>query len=97
MRCQQKVKTLDLKQDCVDIGSYIKKRMLQNSDLGNIVDLKQKKKNVSPALYAELQCCQPTSTAVERSFSMLGNLLRKDRQFLPENVENYLSLYYNKL
>ena len=69
--------------------------MLQNSDLGNIVDLTQE--NVSPALYAELQCYQLTSTAVERCFSMLVKLLRKDRQFLPENVEKYLSLHYNKL
>ena len=87
--------TLDLKQDCVDIGSYIKKRMLQNSDLANIIGVKQE--NVSPAVYAELHCCQPTSTAVERSFSMLEKLLRKDPQFLQENVEKYLSLYYNKL
>ena len=87
--------TLDLRQNCVDIGSYIKRGMLQNSDLGNIIGSKQE--NVPPAVYAELQCCRPISTAVERSFSMLGKLLSKERQFLPENVEKYLSLYYNKL
>ena len=86
---------LDLKQDGVDIRSYHKKRMQQNSDLDNIIGAKQG--NVSPAVYAELQCCQPTSTAVERSFSMLGKLMRKDRPFLQDNVEKYLSLYYNKL
>ena len=34
---------------------------------------------------------QPTTAAVERSFSILGKLFRKDRKFLPENVEKYLS------
>ena len=59
---------LDLKQDCVGIRAYIKKRMQQNSDLDAIIGAKQG--NVSPAVYAELQCFQPTSTAVERSFSI---------------------------
>ena len=87
---------LDLKQDGVDIRSYQKKRMQQNSDLDNIIGAKQG--NVSPAVYAELQCCQPTSTAVERSFSMLGKLLRKDQQFLPEMLKNtcpYTIINYN--
>ena len=70
---------LDLRQDCMGIGAYLKKRMLKNKDIEAIVSLQQER--ISPALYAELQCCQPTSTAVERSFSMLGKLLRKDRPF----------------
>lgn len=88
------ISKLDLKDDCVGIGTYIKKRLNANSDLESIVRLQRK--NVSPALYADLQRCQPTSAPVERSFSMLNNLLRKDRPFLPENVEKYLCLYYNK-
>lgn len=78
------ISTLNLKQDCVGIGAYIKKRMNKNCDVDNIIN--SKKANLSPAVYAELQCCQPTSAAVERSFSMLGKLLRKDRSFLPGNV-----------
>ena len=88
------ISALDLKEDCVDIGAYIKKRMLKNCDVENIVNLKQE--DISPALYAELQCYQPTTAAVERSFSMLGKLLFKDRPFSLENVEKYLCLYYNK-
>ena len=84
-----------LKEDCVKIGSYIRKRMEKNSDISNIVKLQ--KDGVSPATYAQIQNCQPTSASVERSFSMLRKLLRKDRPFLPENVEKYLSFYYNKL
>ena len=75
-------------------GSYIKKRMMKNCDVDTIVRMKQH--GVSPAVYAQLQCCQPTTAAVERSFSILGKLLSKDRHFLPENVGKYLSLYYNK-
>ena len=89
------VTTLDFKQDCVGIGAYITKRMRKNCDVENII--KSEQENVSPAVFAELQCCQPTSSAVERSFSMLGKILRKDRPFLPENVSKYLCLYYNKL
>ena len=81
---------LDFKDDCVGIGPYIKKRSMPTETL------KASRKNVSPALYADLQRCQPTSAAVERSFSVLNNVLRKDRPFLPENVEKYLRLYYNK-
>ena len=88
------ISNLDLKQDCVDIVSYIKKRMMKNYDLDNIVGLK--KRYVSPAMYAELQCCQPTTAAVERSFSILRKLLRKDRNFLSGNVEKYLALCLNK-
>ena len=88
------ISALDLKQDCVGIGEYIKKRMLKNSDMEDIVNLNRD--DVPPCLYAEIQCCQPTSAAVERSFSMLSKLLRKDRPFLPENVQKYLCLYYNK-
>ena len=86
------ISVLDLK-DCVGIGAYIKKRMLKNCDVENI-NLKQE--DISPALCAELQCCPPTTVAVERSFSMLRKLLCKDRPFSLGNVEKYLCLYCNK-
>ena len=59
------ISALDLKEDCVGISAYIKKRMLKNCDMENIVNLKQE--DISPALYAELQCCQPTTAAVRCS------------------------------
>ena len=82
------ISALDLKEDCVGISAYIKKRMLKNCDMENIINWKQE--DISPALYAELQCYQPTTAAVERSFSMLGKLLFKDRPFSLENVEKIL-------
>lgn len=85
---------VDLRQDCVGVGAYLKKRMLKNKDVEAIISMQQE--GISPALYAELQCCQPTSAAVERSFSMLSKLLRKDRQFFSANVNKYLCLHYNK-
>ena len=44
------ISNLDLKQDCVGIGSYIKKRTMKNCYVNNTVCVKQQ--NVSLALYA---------------------------------------------
>lgn len=87
---------LDFKQHSAKISNYITKRLEKNKDLDDIVHVKNTTR-VSPALLAELQCCQPTSAAVERSFSLLGKILRKDRNFLPSNIAKYVCLYYNKL
>ena len=73
------ISAIDLKEDCAGIGAYIKKRMLKNCDVENIVNLKQE--NISLALYAELQCCQPTIVAVERSFSSSANYFVKTDHF----------------
>ena len=85
---------LNLKEDCIGIGVYIKKCMLNNCDVENIFNLKQE--DISPVLYTELQCCQLTTAAVKWSFLMLGKLLYKDRQFSMENIDKYLCLYYSK-
>ena len=65
-------------------------RLELNSDLTAIA--KMSKANVSPALYAKLLKCQATSCSVERSFSMLGKLLAKDRHFAHETVWKYLAV-----
>ena len=65
-----------------------------NSDLKAIVE--NTRVNISPELYAKLLNCQATSCTVERSFSMLGKLLAKDRRFSQNNVCKYLALYVNK-
>jgi len=44
----------------------------------------------------ELLNGQGISCSVERSFSMLRNLLAKDRLFSADNVWKYLALYANK-
>ena len=74
------------------IKDYMYKR-LSNSDLEtiNCTNL-----TIDPTSYALLQKAQPTSAAVERSFSMLNILLRKDRNFDVKNVKKCMMLYYNK-
>ena len=71
----------------------IKKR-LSNSDLETII--KCTNLTIDPTSYALLQNAQPTSAVVERSFSMLSKLLRKDRNFDVKNAKKYMMLYYNK-
>ena len=72
----------------------IKKRLF-NSDLETIINCTNL--TIDPTSYALLQKAQPTSAAVERSFSMLSKLLRKDRNFDVKNVKKYMMLYYNKM
>ena len=75
------------------IKNYIKKR-LSNSDLKTIIN--STNLTIDPTSYALVQKDQPTSAAVERSFSMLSKLLRKDRKFEFKNVKKYMMPYYNK-
>ena len=74
------------------IKNYIKKQ-LSNSDLETIINCTNL--TIDPTSYALLLKAQPTSAAVERLFSMLSKLLRKDRNFDVKNVEKYMMLYYN--
>ena len=52
--------------------------------------------SIGPTLLVLLRNVQPTSIDVERSISLLGNLLRDDRRFEPENIISYMICYYNK-
>lgn len=85
---------LNLQGDSAQINDYLKRRLEKNVDLNAII--KMQRNELPPALYAELQRCQPTSASVERSFSMLRKMLRKDRPFLQSNVVNYITVLYNK-
>ena len=87
------LKNIQFDDDPCAIKNYIKKR-LSNSDLETIINCTNL--TIDPTSYALLQKAQPTSAAVERSFSMLGKLLRKDRNFDVKNVKKYVMLYYNK-
>ena len=75
------------------IKNCINKR-LSNSDLETIIN--RTNLTIDPTSYALLQKAQPTSAAVERSFSMLNKLLRKDRNFDVKNAKKYMMLHYNK-
>ena len=86
------LKSIDLGQDCLLIKDYISKRLNLN-EISLIIGMKNDQ--VSPATYSLLQKCQPTTCTVERSFSILGKLLEKDRNFKLENVKKYLMLQVN--
>ena len=87
------LKNMQFDDDPCSIKNYIKKR-LSNSDLETIINCTNL--TIDPTSYALLQKAQPTCAAVERSFSMLSKLLRKDRNFDDKNVKKYMMLYYNK-
>ena len=87
------LKNMQFDDDPCAIKNYIKKR-LSNSDLETTINCTNL--TIDPTSYALLQKAQPTSAAVDRSFSMLGKLLRKDRNFDVKNVKQYMMLYYNK-
>ena len=79
------LKNMQFDDDPCAIKNYITKR-LSNSDLETIINCINS--TIDPSSYALLQKAQPTSAAVERSFSMLNKLLRKDRNFDVKNVKN---------
>ena len=79
------LKNIQFDDDPCAVKNYIKKR-LSNSDLETIINCTNLA--IDPTSYALLQKAQPTSAAVERSFSMLSKLLRKDRNFDVKNVKN---------
>ena len=81
------LKNMQFNDDPCTIKNYIKKR-LSNSDLETIINCINL--TIDPTSYALLQKTQPTSAAVERSFSMLNKLLRKDRNFDVKNVKKYI-------
>ena len=87
------LKNMQFDDDPCAIKNYIKKRLC-NSDLEAIINCTSL--TIDPPSYALLQKAQPTSGAVERSFSMLSKLLRKNRNFDVKNVKKYMMLYYNK-
>ena len=87
------LKNMKFDDDPCAIKAYIKKR-LSNSDSEAIINCTNL--TIAPTSSALLQKTQPTSAPVERSFSMLSKLLRKDRNFDDKNVKKYMMLYYHK-
>ena len=87
------MKNMHFDDDPCAIKDYINKR-LSNSDLETIINCTNF--TIDPTSYALLQKARPTSAAVERSFSMLNILLRKDRNFDVKNVKKHMMLYNNK-
>ena len=84
---------LDFGEDVCGLKLYLDKR-LESNEIFAIHQMKNQ--TVSPKTYALLLNCQPTSCSVERSFSLLGKLLAKDRNFNVANVQKYICVLYNK-
>ena len=87
------LKTMDFLDDPCSIQAYIMKR-LPNSNLETIINCTNLA--IAATTYALLQKAQPASADVERSFSMLSKLPRKDRNFDIKNVKKYRLMYFNK-
>ena len=87
--------SINLQQDSAQIGSYLKRRLEKNTGLHAII--KMENQELRPALYADLQLCQPTTASVERSFSILTKMLRKVRPFLPGLNRSFLINSFWKL
>ena len=78
------LKNMQFDDDPCAIKYYIEKR-LSNSDLATIINCNNL--TIDSTSYALLQKARPTSVSVERSFSMLSKLLKKDRNFDGKNVK----------
>lgn len=83
---------LKLENDPVNLQHYILKRFMKNS-INTIIN--NTNNDLSPRAKNLLKKIPSTSVAVERSFSMLGKLLAKDRNFTSDNVKNYMIGYFN--
>ena len=79
------LKNMQFDDDPCAIKNYIEKR-LSNSDLETITNCTNL--TIDPTSYTLLQKAQPSSAAVDKSFSMLSKLLRKDRNFDVKNVKS---------
>ena len=88
----QDVMSLNFGADVCGIRKYIQRRIAKN-DITSIV--KMEREDISPHLYNLLQKSQATSASVERSFSKLGKILAKDRNFREDHVKQYLMVKYN--
>ena len=85
---------LAFKKDPCNIKQYLQKR-LANGDARKIVELSHNFKNLTSNMRGLIWSAQSTSIDVERSFSLLKKLLRKDRNFGKDSVEDYIMIYYN--
>lgn len=83
------VKKLSFRNDDIGLEKYIEKRM-------DAVDYKEIDKINDIKIKVLLKNCPCTTISIERSFSMLGKVVTKDKTFLPKNTKAYMMLYYNK-
>ena len=80
---------LKFNDDKLEIKNYLENKINQ-TDILNI--------NKMPNIYIRnlLLKCPSTTIQIERSFSILGKILEKERNFAYGNAKKYMVLYYNK-
>ena len=76
------------------IRTYLVNRLENMQDLMDIIS---RNTGLSPEKTAKLRGAVGSSASIERSFSRLGKLLAKDRNFNAKNVEAYICVYCNNL
>ncbi len=76
------IKAMDLPKDNLNLKQFLENK-LAKTDFYEIVNCES-----SPHIDSLMLKCPSTSVAVERSFSMLGKLLRNDRRFSSKNIAN---------
>ena len=97
MTIESAVKALELLRfgsDPISLRKYLDKRLNKN-DASKIMNIEAKIPGLSPEDRSLLWNAQPTTIDVERSFSLLGKIFKKERNFKNENVNKYMILYYN--
>ena len=87
------LKNMQFDDDRCAIKDYFEKQR-SNSDLKPKINCTNL--TIDQTSYALLQKAQPTIAAVERSFSMLSKLLKKDSNFDVKNIKKYIILNYKK-
>ena len=89
------LRNIKFNQDVVGIKQYIDKR-LEKNEISKLVNWQDSEKEIDLELVEKLLLCQSTSIDVERSFSILKNILRDNRNFSAEKLKYYLICYFNK-
>ncbi|OQS54396.1 hypothetical protein EHP00_1087 [Ecytonucleospora hepatopenaei] len=85
------IKKLRFNDDKIDLTSYIQKRIKKHFLNAYILDDNLINENQNNVL-----SLPATGAAVERSFSMLKDMLRDNRNFNVENIEKFFFIKYNK-
>ena len=90
------IKDLNFGEGPAQIGPYLR-QWLKANEIELVMAMARPE--LPPSLYALLHKAQPTTAAVERAFSMLGNVFTEDRPFEANSVTAYMRLLYksNKL
>ena len=91
-QAQSDICNLEFGEDPCDLGTYLRRRLAVN-ELQHINNMSRP--GISPELYGLLQNAQPTTSSVERAFSIVGNLYTDDRPFDPNSVGAYMRLLYD--